>query len=141
MRNRPGPMARMILALIYSCLLPRILSILRAPPQKRQPARVSALPFSCPRFSVENSLLLNRETEARTHFSIRRHHPGVPAVAPRNRGRLCSTRMQVRSPAQLKEPVLPQLQLRSQLWLGFDPWPRNSICHRAASKRGEKRKV
>ena len=25
----------------------------------------------------------------------------------------------------LKDPVLPQLLRRSQLWLGFSPWPRN----------------
>ena len=25
----------------------------------------------------------------------------------------------------LKDPVLPQLQCRSQLQLGFNPWPRN----------------
>ena len=33
-----------------------------------------------------------------------------------------------RSPAQhsgLKDPALPQLWCRSQLWLGFNPWPRN----------------
>ena len=34
------------------------------------------------------------------------------------------------SPAQwVKDPVLPQLQLRSQLRLGSDPWPENSTCH------------
>ena len=27
---------------------------------------------------------------------------------------------------------------RSQLWLRTDPWPRNSICHRAAKKEKEK---
>ena len=32
----------------------------------------------------------------------------------------------------VKGPLLPQLQLRSQLWLGSDPWPRNSICCWAA---------
>ena len=25
----------------------------------------------------------------------------------------------------VKDPALPQLQPRSQLWLGFDPWPGN----------------
>ena len=36
--------------------------------------------------------------------------------------------VQVQSPAQcngLKDPVLPQLWLGLQLWLGFNPWPRN----------------
>ena len=28
---------------------------------------------------------------------------------------------------RLKDPALPQLWLRSQKWLGYDPWPRNSI--------------
>jgi len=27
----------------------------------------------------------------------------------------------------VEDPASPQLQLRSQLWLGSDPWPRNSI--------------
>ena len=44
------------------------------------------------------------------------------------------------SPAQWgKDPVLLQLQLRSQLRLGSDPWPGNSICHRVAKK--EKKNV
>ena len=30
--------------------------------------------------------------------------------------------------------MLPQLWLRLQLWLGCDPWPGNSICHRVAKK-------
>ena len=29
----------------------------------------------------------------------------------------------------LQDPVLLQLQLRSQLWLRFNPWLRISICH------------
>ena len=28
----------------------------------------------------------------------------------------------------VKDPVLPQLWCRSQLWFGSDPWPENSIC-------------
>ena len=36
-------------------------------------------------------------------------------------------------PAQwVKDPALPQLWLRLQLWLRSDPWPGNSICLRAA---------
>ena len=27
--------------------------------------------------------------------------------------------------SELKDPVLPQLQLKSQLWVGFNPWPGN----------------
>ena len=43
------------------------------------------------------------------------------------------------SPAQwVKDPALPQLQLRSQLRLGSDPWPGNSICCRATKKGGKK---
>ena len=32
----------------------------------------------------------------------------------------------------VKDLVLPWLWLRSQLQLGFDPWPGNSICYGAA---------
>ena len=43
---------------------------------------------------------------------------------------------QVWSLAQwVKGLVLPQLQLRSQLQLGSDSWPGNSICHGAAKKK------
>ena len=39
------------------------------------------------------------------------------------------------SPTQwVKDLVLQQLQFRSQLWLGSDPWPGKSICHRADKK-------
>ena len=44
---------------------------------------------------------------------------------------------QVPSPAQhsgFKDLALMQLRRGSQLWLGSDPWPRNSIYHRAAKK-------
>ena len=37
-----------------------------------------------------------------------------------------------------KDPALPQLQCRWQLRLRSDPWPRNSICCRAA-KKGKKK--
>ena len=45
-------------------------------------------------------------------------------------------------PAQwVKDPALPQLWLRSHLQLRSDPWPRNSICHKAAKNgRGKKKK-
>ena len=35
---------------------------------------------------------------------------------------------------RLAQRVLPQLRHRSQLWLGSDPWPGNSIRHEAAKK-------
>ena len=41
----------------------------------------------------------------------------------------------------VKDLVLMQLQLRSQLQLGSDPWPSNSICHRAAKKKKTKTKT
>ena len=41
---------------------------------------------------------------------------------------------------RVKDPALSQLQLRPQLWLRSDPWPRNAICHRTAKKEGEKKK-
>ena len=41
-------------------------------------------------------------------------------------------------PAQwVKDPALLQPWCRLQLWLGSDPWPGNSICHRAAKKENE----
>ena len=40
----------------------------------------------------------------------------------------------------IKDPALPQLQCRWQLWLRFDPWPRNSICHQVAKKEKRKKK-
>jgi len=45
------------------------------------------------------------------------------------------------SPAQwVKDLALLQLQQRSQKCLGSDPWPENSICHKAA-KRGKKKEL
>ena len=39
-------------------------------------------------------------------------------------------------PAQwVKDQILPQVQHRLQMWLGSDPWPRNSICRRAAKNK------
>ena len=63
---------------------------------------------------------------------------GVPAVEQWDWQHLGSTETQVQSPAQhsgLLDPAVPWLWLRSQLWLGSDPWPRNSICHRAAKRK------
>ena len=42
----------------------------------------------------------------------------------------------VASPAQfVKGSALLQLWLRSQLWLGSDPWPRSSICRGGGKKK------
>ena len=42
-------------------------------------------------------------------------------------------------PAQwVKDLALPQLPLRLQLQLGSDPWPGNSMYHRAAKKEQKK---
>ena len=41
--------------------------------------------------------------------------------------------------AVVKDLVLPQLWHRSQLWLGSDSWPANSIWHGVAKKRGKKK--
>ena len=38
----------------------------------------------------------------------------------------------------VNDPVSLQLQLRLQLQLESDPWPRNSICRRAAKKKKER---
>ena len=46
------------------------------------------------------------------------------------------------SPAQeVKDLALPQLQFRSKLLLGSDPWPRNSICCKVAKNGKEKKKI
>lgn len=48
--------------------------------------------------------------------------------------------------SRLKDPVLPKLQCRSQLWcrsqvwFRSDPWPKKSMCHRAAQKGKERKK-
>ena len=78
-----------------------------------------------------------------THSSI---HPvfhlliqqtGVPSVAQWDRQCLCSSRDTGSIPglAQwVKDPALLRSWHRSQLWLGFDSWPRNSLCHGAAER-------
>ena len=38
------------------------------------------------------------------------------------------------------DPALQQLRCRLQRRLGFDPWPRNSICHRAAKTQTQTNK-
>ena len=63
-------------------------------------------------------------------------------MAHRDGRHLGSVGMQVRSLAQhrflvshwVKDLVLPQLRIRSQLQLGSGPWPRNSVCSRVAKK-------
>ena len=59
-------------------------------------------------------------------------HSGVPAVAQWVKNPTAAAWVPVEvwvgSPAQnrgLKDPTLPQLLQRSQLWLRFNPWPRN----------------
>ena len=55
---------------------------------------------------------------------------------------LCSVKMQVPSLAQhtgLKDPALLKLQRLSHLWLGYDPWPGNSVCGRAAKNEKKKK--
>ena len=42
-------------------------------------------------------------------------------------------------PAQVEDTALSQLQHRSKLQFGSDPWLENSICRRAAKK--EKKKI
>ena len=43
-------------------------------------------------------------------------------------------------PAQwVKDPAFPLLQLRSQLQLGSDSWPWNSICHGVAKNEKKKK--
>ena len=41
---------------------------------------------------------------------------------------------------RVKDPVLPQLWLRSHLQLGSDHWPRSPICPKAAKTEKKKRK-
>ena len=57
---------------------------------------------------------------------------GVPSMAQwvRNPTAVAQAAVEMRVPSPtphdgLKEPVLPQLWHRSQLWLRFTPWPRN----------------
>ena len=63
-------------------------------------------------------------------------------MALRDRRHLGDTGMQIPAPSlvqRLKDLVL-KLQLRSHLQLRSDPWPRNSICLRAAKKKKKKKK-
>ena len=65
---------------------------------------------------------------------------GVSAVAQWDWQHLGSTGMQVQSLARhhgLRIPLL-QLQLRWQLQLGSDPWPRNSVCFFGWPKKEKK---
>ena len=67
---------------------------------------------------------------------------GASAVAQWDWHHLCSTRTQVRSSAWhsgLKDPALSQLQRRSQLSLGSDPWPGNPWSSQKRKKRKEKK--
>ena len=64
---------------------------------------------------------------------------GIPPVVQWNWHCLCSARMKFQSPnhSALKDPVMPKLWQRSQLWLISDPLLGNSICCGAAKKRGK----
>ena len=61
-------------------------------------------------------------------------------MAQRDWLHLGSNETHVGSPAPqcVKDLALPQLWCRSQLHLGTDPWPGNTICHGAAQKEREK---
>ena len=64
---------------------------------------------------------------------------GVPAVAQWDQQHFCGTWTQVRSLAQhsgLKDLTLLQLWRWLQMWLGSDPWPRNSLSGRRPKKKG-----
>ena len=79
----------------------------------------------------------------KTHNRLKLQAKGVLAVAQWDWRCLCSTRMQVRSPAwhsELKDLVMPPLWRRSKQWLGFDLWPGNSICHHGVVKRNKQTK-
>lgn len=57
--------------------------------------------------------------------------------------RLCSARTWVPHlawPSGLKDPALLQLWHRLQVWFRSDPWPKKSMCHRAAQKGKERKK-
>lgn len=76
-------------------------------------------------------------------FFIQKGRGRVPAVAQQDWWCLRSTRMQVESSAQhcgFKDLRLSQLQCRLYLWLGSDPWPRNSIYQGEAKKKKKKEK-
>ena len=70
------------------------------------------------------------------------HITEVPALAQWDWQHLGSTERQVQSLAQHNRlRILPLLQLwsRSILWLGSDPWSRNSICCGVAKKENRKK--
>ena len=79
--------------------------------------------------------------EAKSHGVVvdinQKWRGGVPAMAQCDQWRLGT---QVRSVVLwVKDLVLLQLRLRSQLLLGSDSWPGNSICQGVA-KKGKKKK-
>ena len=72
-----------------------------------------------------------------TYFSLRRNSAtsktdlGVPSVVQQDQHGLGNAGVQIQTPSHVqwvKDLVLLQLRLRSQLWLGSDPCARNSIC-------------
>ena len=41
----------------------------------------------------------------------------------------------------VEDPVLPQMQLNSRLWLGNNPWSRSSICLKVSKKKKKKKRI
>ena len=75
-------------------------------------------------------------------YYFRKINPGASAVVQQDQQCLCSTRTQVPSPARhsgLKHLALLHLWYGSQLRIGSDPWPGNSICQEAAKKEKKKK--
>ena len=75
--------------------------------------------------SLVNRLYFNKTLKNERKKKERHESDGVPVVAQRTGQHLCSATTQARVPARhsgLKDPVLPQLQHRSQLQLRSDPW-------------------
>ena len=63
---------------------------------------------------------------------------GVPAVVQRDQQCLwrAGSHIPIPGPAQwVKDPALLQLWHRRQLQLGSDPWPKRSMCGKAAKKK------
>ena len=61
---------------------------------------------------------------------------GIPSVLQQDRRHLCCAGMQIRTLVR----SLAQ-HSGSQLWFSSDPWPRNSICCRAAKNRNKNKPI
>ena len=83
------------------------------------------------------TLILNT-VKSNLHYITKFWHNGVPTVVHWDCPCICSTRTQFPCPESgLKDLAFPQLWYQLQLWLRSDPWPGNSMCHRATKKRKE----